>query len=762
MNDSNDIVKILVIDDESSIRQSFADYLEDQGFETRTAKNGRIGLEILANEQPQMALVDLRMPEMNGLEFMREARLLAPDLPIIVISGANRIDEVVKAQQLGSWDYLMKPVKNLSMLGHAVDKALERARLLEENRAYQNNLEVLVRERTAELEQTNVRLSASEERYRTLFERSSDAIFIMDASTGRYINANQAAERLTGYTLSEIKTKTTKMLAPKGATQRLDLTAKLEKTTEFGEVTYVRADGTERIAVLTAFPIQDRELVVGIAHDITKLKRADDELKKLGIAMRQSPAMVVITDSQGKIEYVNPKFTQVTEYSAEDVLGKNASILQGGGTSQKEYARLWETILSGDEWRGEFHNRKKNGDLYWEEASISAIYDDNGEITHLIALKEDITERKQAEDAIQHYVRRLAALRSIDQAITGSFDLKISLSVLLKQLREQLKVDAAAVLCYQKDLQVLTFSQGQGFRSPGLQHTDLRLGQGYAGEAALQRSPLFIPDLNRDDLIKFKPSRFKGEGFVAYYGVPLIAKGALVGVIEIFHRSALNPNDEWVDFLITLANQAAIAVDNAALFNDLQRSNTELALAYDATIEGWARALETRDMETEGHSRRVVDLTIKLAHTIGINGKELTSIRRGALLHDIGKMGVPDAILRKPGKLTPEEWVIMRQHPVYAYEWLSPIEYLRPALDIPHYHHEKWDGTGYPRRLQGEQIPLPARIFAVVDVWDALTNERPYRHAWSEEKAVAYITEQSGLYFDPQIVDVFLEHYQSR
>jgi HD-GYP domain-containing protein (c-di-GMP phosphodiesterase class II) len=181
-----------------------------------------------------------------------------------------------------------------------------------------------------------------------------------------------------------------------------------------------------------------------------------------------------------------------------------------------------------------------------------------------------------------------------------------------------------------------------------------------------------------------------------------------------------------------------------------------LSLAYDTTLEGWSKALDLRDKETEGHTQRVVDMTLRIAQTLGISDEELTHFRRGALLHDIGKMGIPDSILLKPGPLTDEEWEIMKRHPVYAYELLFPITHLRPALDIPYCHHEKWDGSGYPRGLKGEQIPLSARIFAVVDVWDALTSDRPYRNAWTSKKTLEYIREQSGKHFDPQIVDTFM------
>ena len=212
--------------------------------------------------------------------------------------------------------------------------------------------------------------------------------------------------------------------------------------------------------------------------------------------------------------------------------------------------------------------------------------------------------------------------------------------------------------------------------------------------------------------------------------------------------------------LEALAAQTAIAIDNASLFDDLQRSNAELILAYDTTLEGWVHALDLRDNETEGHSVRVVEMADRLASAIGVPETDIVHVRRGALLHDVGKMAIPDRILLKTGALTPEEWDIMCRHPQYAYDWLSPITFLRPALAIPLSHHEKWDGTGYPHGLQGEQIPLHARIFAVVDVWDALRSERLYKPAWEEQRALDYIRAEAGAHFDPRVVEAFLHLHQ--
>jgi putative nucleotidyltransferase with HDIG domain len=356
----------------------------------------------------------------------------------------------------------------------------------------------------------------------------------------------------------------------------------------------------------------------------------------------------------------------------------------------------------------------------------------------------------------QRRAERLAALHEIDRAISAGTDLTFTLNVLLEQAAARLGVDAADILLYDPARLTLDYAAGRGFRTAALRHTRLRPGEGCAGRAVLERRILHIPDLRvrRTDFLR--SPLLAAEGFVAYYAAPLIAKGNIVGVLEIFHRAPLSADDEWLRFLDTLAGQAAIAVENAQLFTGLQRANVELMLAYDTTLEGWSRALELRDEETQGHTRRVTELTLRLARALGMSEEQIVHVRRGALLHDIGKMGVPDSILLKPGPLTEAEWAVMRNHPIYAYGLLQNIAYLRPALDIPYCHHEKWDGAGYPRGLAGEAIPLAARLFAVADVWDALTSDRPYRPAWSKEKALEYIREQSGRHFDPQVVEVFL------
>ena len=356
----------------------------------------------------------------------------------------------------------------------------------------------------------------------------------------------------------------------------------------------------------------------------------------------------------------------------------------------------------------------------------------------------------------QRRLERLQALRDIDITISSSLDLNFTLEILLDQVSRRSNVDAVDVLLLNSKTTTLEFVAGRGFRSDALHHTHLRPGEGYAGQAAHERRMIFVQNLDDEAGAFTRSPKLAAEGFKSYCATPLIVKGQVKGVLEVFCRTFLSPDPDWFDFLQSLTVQAAIAIDNASLFDELQHSNAELNLAYDTTIEGWSRALDLRDEGTEGHTERVTEMTERLARALGVEESELVHIHRGALLHDMGKMGIPDSILLKRGMLTDQEWEIMRRHPVYAFEMLSHIIYLRRALDIPYCHHEKWDGSGYPRGLKGEEIPLAARIFAIVDVWDATTSDRPYRAAWPKQKAVDYILEQSGKYFDPHIVSVFL------
>jgi len=365
--------------------------------------------------------------------------------------------------------------------------------------------------------------------------------------------------------------------------------------------------------------------------------------------------------------------------------------------------------------------------------------------------------RARQMETTQHRLQRLAALHDIDRAITHNTDLKVTLNIILGHVVSQLKVDAAAILLLNTTNQRIEYAVGTGFANHRIQSTSIRIDTCNAGQVRMAADLSGMRKIFKCKDICLPLDLFGLEGFSTHYGTPLVIRGQVKGVLELFNRSEMNPDDEWFSFLETLATQTAIAVDNAELFNGLQLSNTELTLAYETALEGWVRALDLRDEETEWHTRRVTGMTLHLASAMGIDSSELTHIRRGALLHDIGKMGISDRILNKNGPLSDDEWSIMKRHPVYARDLLTPITYLQPSIEIPYAHHEKWDGSGYPDGLKGDTIPFSARIFAVVDVWDALRSDRPYRPAWSTNQARQYLRDQSGIHFDPQVVEKFFE-----
>jgi PAS domain S-box-containing protein len=385
---------------------------------------------------------------------------------------------------------------------------------------------------------------------------------------------------------------------------------------------------------------------------------------------------------------------------------------------------------------------------------------DQSDLEYLITMAGELgnaVEKVRLQEQTQRQLERLTALRKIDESILASPDLEHTLDVLIYEITSLLHVDGAGFLLYDPttDLLRVTFERGMfgALKRPLI----LKMGESHSGRVALERKMEFIPDLRviHDELTANIDEI--GEDFTSFLAMPLIAKDELKGVLELFSRAPLDLDPDWMSFLEALAGQAAIAIDSAMLFREQNQTNERLIHAYDATLDGWSHALDLRDKETEGHSYRVAELTLKLAVQLGVPESQIAHIRRGAQLHDIGKMGIPDSILLKPGPLTEDEWAIMRQHPLYALDMLYPIEFLQPALDIPYCHHEKWDGTGYPQGLKGTEIPLAARIFAVVDVWDALTSNRSYRPAWSATQALKYIREQAGKHFDPQVVDEFLK-----
>lgn len=509
-------------------------------------------------------------------------------------------------------------------------------------------------------------------------------------------------------------------------------------------------------------------IAVWSVYNIWRIEKAEQKRNQAVHALRTSEAQLSTLfdsayqfihqlDHSGRIVKANQTSLNFVHQEQNFVIGQyfwNSIWFINDVDIQPLVKQAVDLCLSGQFVQKEITLYNNSGQSIVVDMTFKPICNDQNQIRSMIVESRDISRRKTAEERINKQLKQLNALHQIDLAINGGQSLVQVCQVIFNQIEVLYPFEGLALWRYEPETTSLIAILDRGFRNTWV-NLRIELGDGFVGKVALEKKIL-----TRDDRDWFAESNMEfvlDEGFVDFAGFPLIAHGELEGVLELFHREKIEiPEEDW-QFLNVIAGQTAIAVDNAVLLSNLKRTNIELRMAYDRTLEGWAKALELRDEETEGHSRRVTETTLQLAKMVGLDDEEMIHIRRGAILHDIGKMGIEDRILSKPGPLSPAEWEKMKFHPVYAKQLLEPIPYLRKALDIPYCHHEWWNGEGYPRGIRGEEIPLAARVFSVIDVWDALSHDRPYRSAWPAAKIIQYIQELSGRQFDPFVVEKFLE-----
>lgn len=389
---------------------------------------------------------------------------------------------------------------------------------------------------------------------------------------------------------------------------------------------------------------------------------------------------------------------------------------------------------------------------------VSAAIQDMTRVSNTVQkLEQGVAEHLHARQS------QLGALMGVGHAINSSLGLERVLEQVMDTLIALMRAERGFLMLREPSGE-LSVRMARGITQFKVDEEILKVSNSIMRKVAASGESILTTNAQQDP-------RFEKQVSVAVYQLrsilcaPLKLKNDLIGVIYVDNRAHAGIFSESdLGLINAFADQAAVAIHNAQLFEDLKRTNfqleaanLELQIAYEATLDGWVRALDMRDKETEGHTKRVTVLTERLARAMGMEGDELVHVTRGALLHDIGKMAIPDGILLKPGQLTDDERKLIQKHPVYAYEMLSPIEFLRKAIDIPYCHHEKWDGSGYPRGLRGEDIPFSARIFPVIDVWDALTSDRPYRKGMPQNVVFQHIQADSGKHFDPRVVNAFME-----
>lgn len=717
-------IRVLLVDDDKYSYEIIRHLLAKPSLtmiELQWVDNFKSAADAFRRCQHDAYLVDYFLYEHTGLELLELAKEVECPGPIIILTGQTdpKIDQqLLKA---GAADYLDKNELSASILERTIRYAVERFR--------------------------------NELHFRRMVDCAPYATLIV-GDEKRIVHANGRASEMFGVPLQELRHGT--------------LDDILHNDNGSG-LTGIRRDQSKFPieTSVSSFEVAGEALSIWAVRDISErllhekaMREADADLRRqqhrTNAILRSTPHALCILSPSWEIQYSNDAFDRFTGSDRSRPLHFEMLFSTRDEFDQFTFAAN-EHLRFEPQYVRELPLVRSNGEASWCEISIVDHDTDDSESGFVVTIT-DLTPQRNVATALETQLNRLSALRAIDVAITSSMDLQQTLDVFLERVESQLGVHACDVLIVDAKEKVLRFAASRGFTTSALKHTVLPYGKGFAGQAALEKRTVTVEDLREQSKAFADSPHLKEEGFVTYHALPLVARGKVEGVLEVFHRTSFSPEPAWLEFLKTLAGQAAIAVDNAHLFDELERSNSEIQHAYDATLFGWSQALELRDIETHGHCLRVTEMTRHLGRKMGISEEEMVHVQRGALLHDIGKMGIPDSILFKPGKLTEEEWEIMRKHPIYAYDLLSKIKFLQPALDIPRWHHERWDGTGYPDRLKGKDIPLSARIFAVADVCDALRSKRPYREPWTNEQVKEFIENESGKHFDPEVVKMFMEN----
>ena len=754
--------RILIVEDEEGLAIHLTFLLKRINFTPlEPVAYAEEAVEKTGQLKPDLVLMDINLA--GAMDGIQAARLIHENYgtPVIFLTALAEDETILQATGSDPYAYLIKPVKEADLMA-AIHVAL-----------YKHKMDLRLRE--------------SEERYRLLFETMSNGFCLAEILCDEQGRPND-------YRLLDFNPAFREMLGINhngswdGKTIR-------EAMPDFDSRFFIETFG--RVA-LSGEPVQFEHFVpeagrflkinayspkpghcANIIEDITERVLAAESLKESETRFRQlaegvSEVFWLSQRDTGQVLYVSPAYERIFGRSTAELYENPHAFLEIIDPDDLQRVRESMRALREDgvTFNEEFRIARPDGHACWIWVRTYPVSEDSGVVTRYSTIAEDITERRKSEARLresysrtERSLRRMTALRNVDLAITTHTDQSSMVEAILNHVVELAEIDAAVLFI--PNLPTPGRPRGTGPLSA------LRLA-GLAGlpEAALDGAvlnwqmlivnhvfqsaqPMYINDLLLDQHPGAQ-ALYRSVGFNSCAVLPLMARSQAKGVLQFFHRGSRSPDDDWQTFLQSLTLQAAIGLDHVEMLENLKRTNRELALAYDETIRGWAQALELRDKETRGHAGRVTDLTVRLASAMGMTGESLDHIKRGAFLHDIGKMAIPDSILGKTGPLSHDDWITMRQHPTIGYRMLSSIEYLKPALDVVYCHHEKWDGSGYPRGLKGEEIPLSARIFAVVDVWDALTNNRPYRLAWPDHEVRAYLRQESGKQFDERIVETFL------
>jgi PAS domain S-box-containing protein len=712
------------------------------------------------SEQPDFDLIltDMNLADGNGLTLLAQIRNLRLPIAVVLVTGQGDEDTAVAALKAGADDYIIKHKNYLKNLPQTLENAY--AQFKKTKTRVAQPIKVLYGEHNA----VDVELTL---RHIRAHSPHIQVDVVKDAKS--MIKALDTANDDTKYDVLLID------FHLPGADIQALLQRIIDDPLYMYPVVLITGHGNEETAVnvlklgVTDYMVKtDGYLyrlpsVLENAKNLYSLFQEKEALAKSEARFRllaENAQDVIIRlkfDPQLHFDYISPALLTVTGFSTEEIYANPRTLFLAAEEKIPSVDYFIQLIKSSENSQLIFPFIRKDGHRIMLEMRGRTTLDETGEPMQFDTIIRDITERIEIETKLQNRMQRLNSLHTIDTAINSSFDLGFTYVILLEQVVTVAKNSAAAIIVFDPNPSIRSVAATTGFVTPEMFLNPQLLSDALPVKAALERKVVQVEEKEISENSFPLRVLFKNEGIKGYSAYPLMVKGVVKGVIELFRREEQELDQETGNFIATVSQAAAIAMESAQNFERLQRSNQELIQAYDDTLVGWINFLDLRDKETEGHTLRAQDITVQICSQFGFSPEELMHVRRGVLLHDIGKVGIPDAILNKPGALTDEEREVIKKHPVFAYQMLYPIGYLRPALDIPYCHHEKWDGTGYPRGLKGEDIPLTARIFAIVDVFDALTSDRPYRKAWTVEKTVAHIREGAGSHFDAAIVEKCLK-----
>jgi PAS domain S-box-containing protein len=679
-------------------------------------------------------------------------KIIHPDDKVVYL---NHRMEVTKEKTAGQVDIrIIKPDGTIRWIGHACRPVFDSKGKFLGTRG--SNRDV------TEKKQAEEALLINEEKYRSFTEKISDVIWVLDTETMLFSYVSPSIEKLQGYVADEIVNNTIDFVSyPENIQALYDLiasrTVAYKDRTEppdrvyINEIEQPKKDGDHVfVEIKTSFQTNAETghiEVLGVTRDISERKKMEIALQKeirlIEAIFNSVPGVLYLYDSDGYLLRWNKKHEEMTGYSAQEL--DHFYILDWYKDQPEDIERVTKGIekaLQEGFAMAEANLITKSGETILFEFTAARL--DIGGKTYFTGIGIDIRARRVAESKVREQTEDLE--RKTEEAVQYG-------RVLLSMLEDQKQVEEA--LQHEQYLMhtlMDTIPDNIWFKDDKSRF--LRVNK---AEAKLLGSSDPAELLGKTDFDFFSLEHaqlaFDQENSILNGGPAIINDDEMLTYV--------NRPSEWVSVTkLPLLDEKGNIIGTFGLARDITErkyAEQELQTAYDATLEGWATALELREKETANHSRNVVEMTLKLAGMFDFSEDELLHIKRGALLHDIGKMGIPDSILLKPGPLTDDEWTIMRMHPTFAFRLLSPIPYLKSALDIPYRHHERWNGAGYPSGQKGEEIPLPARIFAVVDVWDALSSNRPYRPAWPRESVISYLKDQSGVQFDPTVIGEFMK-----